>query len=257
MSSTNDQDVFKVALIIIGNEILSGRTQDTNTQWIAESLTRHGVVLAEVRVVPDIEEKIIDAVHELRSSVDYVFTTGGIGPTHDDITAGSIAAAFGLKLERNEEAYQMLVDHYDDVTPAQEKMAMIPEGAELIPNSVSGAPGFIVENVHVLAGVPRIMRSMMMRVIPSLKSGKVVLSNSVSYSLPESALAEALEALQGAHEGIEIGSYPHFRDGALGLSVVLRGAEEDALREATKELLQIIRDHGVEPGALGLQVAVD
>ncbi len=257
MSHLNNQDALKAAVIIIGNEILSGRTQDTNTQWIAEKLTGNGISLVEVRVVPDIEEKIVAAVHALRSGVDYVFTTGGIGPTHDDITAGSIAAAFDLKLERNEDAYQMLLDNYGDVTPAQAKMAMIPEGAKLIPNPASGAPGFVVENVHVLAGVPGIMRSMMEHVVPTLKSGKVVLSNSVSCPLPESALAEALEALQARYEAIEIGSYPHFRDGSLGLSVVLRGVDEEALREATKELLQIIRDHGSEPGALGLQVAID
>ena len=155
MSYFEDPDVYKAALVVIGNEVLSGRTQDANTAWIGEILIKHGAVLAEVRVVPDIEEKIVKAVNEVRAEVDYVFTTGGIGPTHDDITAASVAKAFDVALVRHDEAYSILEEHYgvEEFNPPRQKMAMMPEGASLIPNPVSGAPGFVIGNVYVMAGV--------------------------------------------------------------------------------------------------------
>jgi molybdenum cofactor synthesis domain-containing protein len=256
MTTHQGKDVYKTALIIVGNEILSGRTQDANTAWIAENLVSMGVVLHQVRVVPDIEAEIIMAVNELREKVDYVFTTGGIGPTHDDITADAIAKAFGVKLELNKEAYDILVRHYGDeslVTPPRKKMAMIPVGASLINNPVSGAPGFQIENVFVLAGVPRIMQAMFDDVVTRLQRGKPVLSNTIACSLAESAIAEPLEEIQKSYPAVNIGSYPHFRGGILGLSLVLRSTEDDILDRATRDVISLIAAQGGEPNALSIQ----
>jgi molybdenum cofactor synthesis domain-containing protein len=250
------KDTYTVALIIIGNEILSGRTQDANTAWIAEQLNAMGVVLHQVRVVPDTEGEIIAAIHELKTKVDYVFTTGGIGPTHDDITAESVAAAFGTELELNDEAYQILVRHYggaEHVTPPRKKMAMIPKGATLINNPVSGAPGFKIENVFVMAGVPRIMQAMFDDVKTQIKRGKPVLSNTIACSLAESAVAEKLEKIQDRYPSVNIGSYPHFRGGILGLSLVLRSTDDPVLDAATREVIDLIAELGGEPNALSIQ----
>jgi molybdenum cofactor synthesis domain-containing protein len=249
-------DTYSIALIIIGNEILSGRTQDANTAWIAENLNAMGVVLHQVRVVPDIESEIIAAIHELKGKVDYVFTTGGIGPTHDDITAEAVAKAFGVKLELNQEAYDILVRHYGsekEVTPPRKKMAMIPQGATLINNPVSGAPGFQMENVFIMAGVPRIMQAMFDDVKTRLKRGKPVLSNTIACSLAESAVAEPLEEIQKKYPTISIGSYPHFRGGILGLSLVLRSTDDPALESATHDVIALIAKLGGEPNALSIQ----
>ncbi|PZQ45144.1 MAG: competence/damage-inducible protein A [Micavibrio aeruginosavorus] len=251
-----NKDTYSVALIIVGNEILSGRTQDTNTSWIAENLNAMGIVLHQVRVVPDAESEIIAAIHELQDKVDYIFTTGGIGPTHDDITAESVAKAFKVPLELNPEAYDMLKRHYGsekEINDARRKMAMIPQGAELILNPVSGAPGFHIGNVFVLAGVPRIMQAMFDDVQTRLKRGKPVLSNTIACSLAESRVAEPLEALQNNYATVAIGSYPHFRGGILGLSLVLRSTDDEALDKATRELIKIIADLGGEPNALSIQ----
>ena len=256
MTPPSGKDVYTVALVIVGNEILSGRTQDSNTSWIAENLNRIGVVLYQVRVVPDIEGEIIKAVNELRGIVDYVFTTGGIGPTHDDITAESIARAFDVKLELNEEAYGILVRHYgseDQVTPPRKKMAMIPAGASLINNPVSGAPGFQIGNVFVMAGVPRIMQAMFDDVQTRLSRGKPVLSNTIACSLAESAIAEPLEAVQKNYPSVNIGSYPHFRGGILGLSLVLRSNDDETLDLATRDVIALIAAQGGEPHALSIQ----
>jgi len=244
-----------VALVIIGNEILAGRTQDTNTPWIAERLTDHGILLGEVRVVPDQEDVIIEAVNALRQKYDYVFTTGGIGPTHDDITAESIAKAFGVELVRNEQAYNMLEEHYGsgEMTPPRIKMSMIPQGAKLIPNPVTAAPGFVLENVYVMAGVPRIMQAMLDHILGMIDAGKPILSNTVACSLQESTIATELAALQDKYPAIEMGSYPHYRGGVLGLSIVLRGTDADNLEQATRELLALIKYHGDEPRALSIR----
>jgi len=260
MSYFDDPDVSKAALVVIGNEILSGRTKDANAGWIAEKMTGHGVVLSEVRVVPDIEERIIEAVNALRAEVDYVFTTGGIGPTHDDITAACIAKALGLALERNAEALHVLEEYYgaEELTEPRKKMSEMPVGATLIANPVSGAPGFVAENVFVMAGVPRIMQAMLDEVMSThMAAGKKVLSNTVSCELPESGVAAALGAVQEGHPEIDIGSYPHFHAGKLGLSIVLRAVDEAGLKAATEAVVDMIRECGGTPQPLGLQVQID
>ncbi len=252
-------DTFTAALIIIGNEILSGRTQDSNTPWIAERLTERGILLGEVRVIPDEEAVIIFTVNELRAKFDYVFSTGGIGPTHDDITAECVAKAFGVPLVQNEEAFKMLEDHYglEELTPPRAKMCLIPEGAALIPNPVTAAPGFVMANVHVMAGVPRIMQAMLDHVMGVIVAGKPILSSTVSCTLTESAIAQDLEDLQERYPDVQIGSYPHYRGGSLGLSLVMRATNGSSLQTATDELVGIIRKHGDEPRALSIRTAVD
>ena len=255
MSYKKNPDVLSAAVVVIGNEILSGRTQDTNTSWIAERLVPRGIMLREVRIIPDEADAIIPAISDLRKKFDYVFTTGGIGPTHDDVTAECVAKAFGLEMEQNEEAFRMLEQYYglENLTPPRAKMARIPIGARLIPNPVSAAPGFILENVYVMAGVPRIMHAMLDHITDTLRVGKPLLSNTVACTTPESLLAEDLERLQNRYPEIDIGSYPHFRGGTLGLSLVLRSTEEAQLEKATQELIAIIRKHGDEPRALSLR----
>ncbi len=242
---------LKAALIIIGNEILSGRTQDSNIQYIARKLGEKGIALAEIRVVPDIEDKIVKAVNEMRAGVDYVFTTGGIGPTHDDITADSIAKAFGVKNVLNPEARAILVNNYGEanLNEARLKMAMVPEGAELIRNPVSGAPGFIIGNVYVMAGVPAIMQGMLDNVLPNLKEGARVFSNTVSCELTESRIAQELTDLQKKFPDVEIGSYPHFKMGSSSLSLVLRGTDRELLKKSTEELIGIVLSLGSSYGA--------
>lgn len=247
---------FRAAVIVIGNEILSGRTQDANTQWIAEKLAPRGVLLGEVRVVEDDEQAIIDAVNALRIKYNYVITTGGIGPTHDDITVESVAKAFGVSPVLNHTAKEALIAHYgseNELNAARLKMAMIPEGAVLIDNPVSGAPGFRLENVFVLAGVPRIMQAMLSHVMTLMEQGTPYLSNTVSCHLKEGDIAHDFEILQGKYPDIIMGSYPHYRGGMLGLSLVLRGANPDMLSAATDELIALIRKLGDEPRAVSLQ----
>ncbi len=247
------------ALVIIGNEILSGRTQDVNLQWLADKMTGIGVRLMEVRVVPDIEDAIIQAVNELRARVDYLFTTGGIGPTHDDITAGSLAKAFGVDLVVDPEARAMLLSHYgseDQLTEPRLKMATVPKGSTLIENPVSGAPGFKFENVYVMAGVPRIMQAMLDDIIAKLeRTGPAIVSNTVTCDFGESMVAEKLEEIQNRYPAVEIGSYPHYRSGVLGLSVVLRSTENDPLHAATGEVISMIRGYGGEPRAISVKTA--
>lgn len=255
MSQFDNPDTFKAALVIIGNEILSGRTADANTPWIAERLTERGILLVEVRIIPDVESLIIQTVRDLREHYDYVFTTGGIGPTHDDITAACVARAFDLPLVQDQEAFAILEKHYgiENLTPPRAKMALVPEGAKLIPNPVSAAPGFVIGNVHVMAGVPRIMQAMMDHVMADIKAGKPILSNTVACNLPESKVAQDLTALQEKYPDVDIGSYPHYRGGALGLSLVLRGTNNENLDLATAEVLQMIKKHGDEPRALSIR----
>ncbi|MBI4030222.1 MAG: competence/damage-inducible protein A [Proteobacteria bacterium] len=246
---------YSASIVIIGNEILGGRTQDTNTPWMAERLAGNGVVVGEVRIVPDDKERIVRAVKELSAEFEYVFTTGGIGPTHDDVTAESMAEAFGAPLEKNVEAYSMLEKHYgpEGMNPSRAKMSMMPHGAKLIPNPVTAAPGFIVENVYVMAGVPRIMQAMMDYLMDNIPPGSPILSNAVACTLRESIIADDLTALQKKYSGIQIGSYPHFRSGNMGLSLVLRGTDQRTLEQATDELIKIIRTHGDEPRAMSMR----
>lgn len=244
------------ALIIIGNEILSGRTQDTNTQYIAEKLTGRGIRLREVRVVPDQKDIIIKTLNELRPHFSYILTTGGIGPTHDDITAESIAEAMGSELILNEEARSMLLAYYGDeaqLTEPRLKMAKVPKAASLIRNPVSGAPGFIIGNIYVMAGVPKIMQAMLDEILSMVQTGPKILSNTVSCALGESAIAQGLEEIQSRYDTIEIGSYPHYRAGALGLSLVLRSTDAAILDKATYEVVDMVRSLGAEPNAITLQ----
>lgn len=232
------------ALLIVGNEILSGRTKDANAQYIGEKMSERGVPLREVRVVPDIEAKIIEALNALRGEYDYVFTTGGIGPTHDDITAESVAKAFDRPYGLNKEAYAVLEDYYgkEELTDARAKMAMMPEGVSLIPNPVSGAPGFIIDNVHVMAGVPRIMQAMLDHICGLIAHGKPVLSKTITVQKPESVIAQALGEIQKNHREIDIGSYPGYRDGQLWTSIVLRCVDEQALNAAASAVESMVAE---------------
>lgn len=221
-------------LIIIGNEVLSGRTQDKNLSFIAKELGDIGVRMSECRVIPDIEQVIVDTVNECRARYDYIFTTGGIGPTHDDITAASIALAFGVRISRHPEAAAILEKHYgaEELNAARLKMADTPEGASLIPNPVSAAPGFRIGNVFVMAGVPRIMQAMFGHIKHTLKGGAKIISRTVSAYVTEGVIAEKLTAIQNASPGVDIGSYPFIRNQRLGTSLVSRGTDAAAV-EAT------------------------
>lgn len=234
------------SLLIIGNEILSGRTMDRNANYIAQQMTKHGVPLSEVRVVPDIEEKIIEAVNALRAEYDYVFTTGGIGPTHDDITAASLSKAVDAKFGRHEGAYQALLEYYgpEELTDVRARMADMPEGAELISNPVSGAPGFKIENVFVMAGVPKIMEAMLDHVIAQIAPGDPILSNTVSCTLQESVMAEALGCIQDRFNSVDVGSYPAFKDGKLTVGVVVKGTVAKDIADATKAVMEAIEERG-------------
>ncbi|HET8729259.1 MAG TPA: competence/damage-inducible protein A [Alphaproteobacteria bacterium] len=238
------------ALVVIGNEILSGRTKDANLPYLAERLNALGVQLREARVVPDVEAEIVDAVNACRARHDYVFTTGGIGPTHDDITAMSVAKAFGVALELNAEAVRRLKAHYDgrvELNEARLRMAHIPAGATLIDNPVSAAPGFQIANVLVMAGVPSIMQAMFEGVSHRLVGGRPLLSRTVSCGLAEGTLAAGLGDLQGRYPDLDIGSYPHFRAGQFGVAIVLRGPDADYLDEAVAELTALMRGLGGTP----------
>ncbi|HEV7371975.1 competence/damage-inducible protein A [Arenibaculum sp.] len=238
------------AILVIGNEILSGRTQDANLAFLARRLTGIGVRLREARVVPDDADEIVAALDALRSRYDHVFTTGGIGPTHDDITSACVARAFGVPLERNPEAVRRLEAHYGDpamLNAARLRMAEIPAGATLIDNPVSAAPGFTIGNVHVLAGVPTIMQAMFDGIAAGLKGGDPVHARTVTCSLAEGTLAEGLGALQDRYPGLEIGSYPWFRNRQFGVSLVLRGTDVAELDRATEELCGLVRSLGGEP----------
>ncbi|MFO1070367.1 MAG: molybdopterin-binding protein [Geminicoccaceae bacterium] len=234
-------------LVIIGNEILSGRTQDANLAWIAQALNGIGIQMREARVVPDDEAEIIAAINAVRVRYDYVFTTGGIGPTHDDITAPCIARAFGLKFGRNAEAERRLVAYYppDKLNDARLRMADTPEGAELIDNPVSAAPGFRVENVYVLPGVPRIMQAMFDGLKGKLAGGATVLSRTVVVFFPEGEIAKPLAEVQERHPAVEIGSYPFMRFNQFGTSLVFRGTDRAALDAAVADLLAWTAANGV------------
>ena len=244
-----DSPAPTAAVLIIGNEILSGRTQDTNLNHIAKQLAARGIRLAEARVVPDIEDEIVAAVWALSTKYNYLFTTGGIGPTHDDITVDAIAKAFGKQVVVHPEARARLEKHYGEgnVTPARLRMARVPEGAALVDNPVSAAPGIRIGNIFIMAGVPAIMRAMVDGIVPTLAGGPVVLARSIACEVAESVLAEALGAIQLAYPNVDIGSYPWFRAGRFGVSLVARGTDTAVLDAVAKEIAAMIRSLGGEP----------
>lgn len=242
---TTNATTPNACLIIIGNEILSGRTQDKNIAWIASHLNEIGVKLAEVRIIADIEQTIIGTVNYCRKIYDYIFTTGGIGPTHDDITTESIAKAFGVELAMNPEARNILSKHYgeENLNKARLKMAIIPVGARLIYNPVSAAPGFVIENIFVMAGVPSIMQAMFDNIKVELKGGAKTISKTLSIYLTEGLIAEGLTNVQNQFLDVEIGSYPFIRNNRLGTSLVLRTTDNQRLNicyDVLKEFLLTI-----------------
>lgn len=238
------------AVLLIGDELLSGRTQDTNLRTIAKFLAPLGVQVSEVRVVSDIPDAIVEAVNALRARYDYVFTTGGIGPTHDDKTADAIAAAFGVHIGVRDDARAILETHYRSgpLNEARLRMARIPDGAELIANPVSRAPGFQLGNVFVMAGVPSIMRGMLEDVGPRIKGGAVVQSATVrGKGVREGDIAARLEALEAAAPEVSFGSYPWFTPESFGLHLVARSADAAALAKASQDLRDLIRATGGAP----------
>tara|TARA_B100001123_G_scaffold418126_1_gene521726 strand:- start:367 stop:1077 length:711 start_codon:yes stop_codon:yes gene_type:complete len=229
---------INAAIIIIGNEILSGRTQDINVMSLSKWLNELGVKVEEVRVVPDDEIAIIHTVNFLRKRFSYIFTTGGIGPTHDDITSKSIAKAFNLKYGKHKEAYKLLENYYGskNFSMGRKKMAMMPTKASLILNPSSGAPGFIVNNVYCLPGVPSILKSMLGELSNKIKGGKKILSKTISVHTVESEIAKSLERVQRRFKKVDIGSYPFFRLGKIGVSIVIRSTDKKKLTTLIKKL---------------------
>jgi molybdenum cofactor synthesis domain-containing protein len=242
---------WTAGLVVIGDEILSGRTQDKNVAQVATWLNEHGIRLAEVRIVPDDTRRIGETVNELRAAHDYLFTTGGIGPTHDDITVDAIAAAFGVPVVVHPQARAILEDYYRDrpggLTEARLRMARTPEGADLIDNRYSGAPGIRMENVFILAGVPNIAASMLEALTGKLEGGKPMVSVTVGARAPESDVADLLRETEAAHPGVAIGSYPFFRDGRYGSNFVIRSEDEELARLTGEDLSQRLRGAGFEP----------
>ena len=237
------------AVLVIGDEILSGRTQDTNSSHIARFLGALGIDLKEIRVVPDDETEIVAGLNALRRRYDFVFTTGGIGPTHDDITADAVARAFGLGIGYHPEAYALLEARYrpGEFNDMRKRMARVPDGATLIKNTVSVAPGFHIGNVYVLAGVPMVMRAMLEAIAPELPRGVTVTAVTVSAQLPEGAIAEGLAAIQKDNQTVSIGSYPFYTDSGPGAQLVARGRDSQAVERAAAAIETMVREKGVVP----------
>ena len=235
-------------ILIIGNEILSGRTQDTNTGTIALWLNSIGVIIKEVRVIPDIADTIIDTVNHLRKNSDYVFTTGGIGPTHDDITAQSISKAFNLDYEIHSEAFKILERYYKpgEFNLGRQKMVWMPKNAKLILNPTSGAPGFNVENVFCLPGVPSILKSMLGGLTNKVVGGEPILSHTISLRTVESEIAQSLTNVQNNNEDVEIGSYPFFQAGKLGVSIVIRSENKSKIEKCSDQILDFVVKKKIE-----------
>ena len=244
----NKKTKINAAILIIGNEILSGRTQDTNTSTLATWLNSLGVKVKEVRVIPDIEKTIIDTLHILRKENNYVFTTGGIGPTHDDITAQSVSKAFGKKYETHKKAFKILEAYYKpgEFNEGRQKMACMPEKAELILNPTSGAPGFSVENVFCLPGVPSILKSMLGGLQNRIMGGEPILSHTISLRTVESEIANSLSKVQDLNKDVEIGSYPFFHAGKLGVSIVLRSENQTKIDNCISQILEFIKEKKIE-----------
>src|SRR4051812_30156935 len=243
--------IWTAALAVIGDEILSGRTQDRNVAQVATWLNQQGIRLAEVRIVPDDHQRIVDTVNALRADHDYLFTTGGIGPTHDDITVDAMAAAFGVPVVMHPEARKILEDYYRDrpggLNDARLRMARTPEGAELLPNPYSGAPGVKMGNVYILAGVPNIAASMLEALTGKLEGGRPVVSVTVGARAAESDVANLLRETEAAHPGVAIGSYPFFKDGGYGSNFVIRSEDGELARVTSDDLALRLREAGYEP----------
>ena len=237
-------EIMTAAMIVIGDEILSGRTKDRNIGHLADIMTATGIDLKEVRIVPDEEDEIVAAVNALRARNTYLFTTGGIGPTHDDITADSVAKAFGVPCEYDERAYAMLEGHYAarglEFTEARKRMARMPRGAAHIDNPVSLAPGFRVGNVHVMAGVPAIFQAMLDNVVPTLRTGRKLMSATVHCPFGEGVIGEPLGEIQKAHPDTIIGSYPKYLDGAFWTELVVRARDRQTLDTVAGEVQAMV-----------------
>jgi molybdenum cofactor synthesis domain-containing protein len=237
-------------LLVIGNEVLSGRTQDANINYIAKRLGAIGMPLREVRVIPDVVGVIVETVNEVRAKFNHVFTTGGIGPTHDDITSECVAAAFGVPWEKHPEAWSRMEASYrpGEFNAARQRMATMPRGATLINNAISVAPGFTLGNVHVMAGVPRIMQAMMDVLVPTLEGGPPIVSRAVHViALPEGTIAEGLGAIQARFPDVDIGSYPFYRPGGNGVAIVAKGPDAGPAEAAIAEVTALIAGFGKLP----------
>ena len=239
---------INAAILIIGNEILSGRTQDTNTSTLSNWLNSIGVKVEEVRIIPDVEMKIVETLNFLRTNYDYVFTTGGIGPTHDDITARSISKAFDIKYEIHKEAFKILQSYYEpgEFNKGRQKMAWMPEKANLILNPTSGAPGFNIENVFCLPGVPSILKSMLGGLTNSIIGGEPILSLTISLRTVESEIADSLTKVQNDNQDVEIGSYPFFQAGKLGVSIVIRSEDQLKIDNCNSQILEFVNEKKIE-----------
>jgi len=235
------------SIIIIGNEILSGRTQDSNINFLAKELSNIGIQLKEVRIIPDIEETIVDTIKRLKFQYSYIFTTGGIGPTHDDITSLSVAKALNLKLKLHNDSVMKMEKQYGTrLNEARLKMAMLPEGAEPIKTRVTAAPGFRIENIIVLAGVPKIAQAMFYEILPILKKGKQIKSRFIEAFMGEGDIAEKLESIQKKHPKVEIGSYPFFRNKKVGFSIVARSIDENDINQVIGLVVKEIERLGIK-----------
>lgn len=248
--------IWTAGLVVIGDEILSGRTHDKNIAQVASWLQVQGIRLAEVRIVPDVHERIVDAVNALRAQNDYLFTTGGIGPTHDDITVDAVAAALGVPVVVHPEARAMLERYYasrgQELTEARLRMARVPEGAGLIPNRMSGAPGIRLGNLFLMAGVPHITAGMLDALTGQLEGGAPLLSETIGCWTAESEVADILREVERAHETCQIGSYPFFRDGRVGANFVVRSTREEDLKSCVDTLCEALGEHGQDftPGGI-------
>ena len=244
---TNKKEII-AGIIIIGNEILSGRTKDLNTSTLSKWLNSIGIKVEEARTIPDIENEIINTTNELREKFDYVFTSGGIGPTHDDITSESVSKAFGVKYEIHKEAYRILEKYYgkNDFNEGRQRMSWMPSNANLILNPASGAPGFYIENVFCLPGVPSILESMLPNLNNKLVGGKPILSKTISLRTLESDIAKPLKKTQEKNKDVDIGSYPFFRKGKIGVSIVLRSRDQSKIDQCNSQILELIKEKKIE-----------
>ena len=240
--------VANAAIIVIGNEILSGRTQDVNVSFLAKWLNELGVRVNEVRIIEDKEDSIVKNINALKNKFNYIFTTGGIGPTHDDITSKSVAKAFNIKYDFHKEAYEILEKYYtpEKFNEGRKKMAKIPEGAKLIYNPSSGAPGFIIKNVFCLPGVPSILQSMIGGLNNKIKGGKKILNKTITLTTVESEIAGALEKIQNKYEDVEIGSYPFFKEGKVGVSIVIRSTDQNLIFDCYKDIKDSIEKKKID-----------